>query len=115
RNLAARAGRNRSDHAGSTVTPRRYYDPGRGQFTITASTSKNCLSACCSNVIPMGGGSRKDTAMINKIAAVLTAVLIFGSASAVSAATIHKPVRHHGYAAATNAAVHFQNNWNVSY
>jgi hypothetical protein len=53
--------------------------------------------------------------MINKISAVLTAVLIFGSASAVSAATIHRPVRHPGYAAATNAAVHFQNNWNVSY
>ena len=53
--------------------------------------------------------------MINKISAALTAVLILGSASVASAATAHKPVRHHGYAGATNAAVHFQNNWNVSY
>jgi hypothetical protein len=65
--------------------------------------------------------------MINKISIVVTAVLILGSASVASAA-----VRHHGYvtrsqlmllengraraaAAYTNAAVHFQNNWNVSY
>jgi hypothetical protein len=68
--------------------------------------------------------------MINKISTLVTAVLILGSASVASAATIHKPVRHHGYAprgqlmllesaparaAAINAALHFQNNWNVSY
>ena len=70
--------------------------------------------------------------MINKICAVLTAVLIVGSASVASAATTHKPVQHNGYAprgqlmllenlrvrapaADTNAAVHFQSNWNVSY
>jgi hypothetical protein len=69
--------------------------------------------------------------MINKISAVLTAVLILGSASVASAATIHKPLRHYGYAprgqllllenvparaaADINAAVNFQSNWNVSY
>ena len=70
--------------------------------------------------------------MINKIFAVLTIVLSLGSASVASAATSPKPVRHHGYAprgqlmllenvptraavADMNAAVHFQNNWNVSY
>ena len=36
--------------------------------------------------------------MINKISAVLTAVLILGSASVASAATTHKLVRHHGFA-----------------
>jgi hypothetical protein len=88
--------------------------------------------ARCSNVIPTGGESRKDTTMINKISAVLTAVLILGSASVASAATTHTPVRHHGNAprgqlmllenirarapaADTNAAIHFQSNWNVSY
>jgi hypothetical protein len=70
--------------------------------------------------------------MINKISTVVTAVLILGSASVASAATSHQSVRHHGYAPrgqlmllenvraraaahATNAAVNFQNNWNVSY
>ncbi len=70
--------------------------------------------------------------MINKISAVLTAALILGSASVASAAATHKLARHHGYAprgqlmllenvqaraaaADTKAAVHFQNNWNVSY
>ena len=68
--------------------------------------------------------------MINKITTIVTAVLILGSASVASAATSHKPVRHHGYAArgplmllesaparaaTINAAVRFQNNWNVSY
>jgi hypothetical protein len=70
--------------------------------------------------------------MINKIFAVLTAVLILGSASGASAATTHKQVRHHGYAprgqlmflenvparaaaAGMDAAVNFQSNWNVSY
>ena len=88
--------------------------------------------ARCSNVVPPGGESRKDATMINKISAVLTAVLILGSASVASAATTHKLVRHHGYAprgqlmllengptraavAEMNAAVHFQSNWNVSY
>jgi hypothetical protein len=36
--------------------------------------------------------------MINKISAVLTVVLILGSAPVASAATRHGPVRHHGYA-----------------
>ncbi len=70
--------------------------------------------------------------MINKISAVLTVVLILGSASVASAATSHKPVRHHGYAprgrlmllenvparaaaADMKAAINFQSNWNVSY
>jgi hypothetical protein len=70
--------------------------------------------------------------MINKISAVLAAVLILASAPVASAATTYKPVRHHGYAphsqlmllenvrarapaGDTNAAVHFQSNWNVSY
>ena len=70
--------------------------------------------------------------MINKISTVVTAVLILGSASVASAASIHKPVRQHDYARHgqfmllenvrtrapardTNAAVHFQSNWNVSY
>jgi uncharacterized MAPEG superfamily protein len=70
--------------------------------------------------------------MINKIPAVLTAILILGSASVASAATTDKPVRQHdhaprgglmllenvrarSHAADTNAAVRFQSNWNVSY
>jgi hypothetical protein len=79
-----------------------------------------------------GGESRKDTTMINKISAVLTAVLILGSASVAAAATSHKRARHHGYVprgqlmllenvparladADMKAAINFQSNWNVSY
>ena len=70
--------------------------------------------------------------MINKIAAVVAAALILGSASVASAATAHKVVRHHyrapqgqlmllenaparvpGYQG--NAATNFQDNWDVSY
>ena len=70
--------------------------------------------------------------MINKISAVLAAVLILASAPVASAATTYKPVRHHGYAprgqlmllenvagrtaaADMKAAVNFQSNWDISY
>ena len=69
--------------------------------------------------------------MINKIAAVVAAALILGSASVASAATAHKVVRHHYRAPQgqlmllDNAPAHvpyqvnqgsnFQDNWDVSY
>ena len=70
--------------------------------------------------------------MINKISAILTTVLIVGSASVASATTAQKSVRHQGYAprgqfmllenvpartAASDmkAAVNFQSNWDISY
>jgi hypothetical protein len=88
--------------------------------------------ARCSNVILAEGESRKGITMINKFFTVLTAVLIFGSASVASAGTGYKPVRQYdhaqrgrlmmlenvrarGPAADANAAAHFQSNWNVSY
>jgi 3-phosphoglycerate kinase len=81
---------------------------------------------------PAGGESRKDTAMINKMSPVLTAIVLLGSVPIASAAATDKVVRQHDHAlrgrlvllenvrarapaADTNAAVHFQNNWNVSY
>jgi len=70
--------------------------------------------------------------MTNKISAVLTAALILGSAPVATAATSYKVVRQHDHAqrsrlmllenirarapaADTNAAVHFQSNWDLSY
>ena len=35
--------------------------------------------------------------MITKVASILAAVLILGSASVASAATIHRVVKHHNY------------------
>ena len=54
--------------------------------------------------------------MITKIFAVVVAVLILGFGSVASAATTHKPVRHHSQSVRTGITpINFQSSWDVSY
>jgi hypothetical protein len=56
----------------------------------------------------------EGNAMITKSFAVVVAVLVLGFGSVASAATTHKPARHHSPSSVITP-VSFQSNWNVSY
>jgi hypothetical protein len=57
--------------------------------------------------------TQRETAMITKISAVVIAVIL-GLSSVASAATLHKPARHHS-PRSVSTLVNFQSNWDVSY